>query len=103
MAFARDFDLVERIFLAIRPGDGFPGLNGGTGQDSEIGSWLLEYNFPVFGMNIFFHGLHLATAMTRRSTGRKAAIIAADCTRSEERRVGKERRCQRATGSCRVS
>lgn len=66
MRCAGDFDFYQRIFLAVRPGDGFPSLDRRARQKRKVGGQVLEYHFAVFGMDVF---LHDCQALVRESEG----------------------------------
>jgi hypothetical protein len=56
MRLARNLELDQRIFLAVFPFDGVPGLGARLGQEGEITGEILENHVPITGwMNIFFH------------------------------------------------
>src|SRR5699024_2802186 len=56
VGLARDFDLDQRIFLAVFPLDGFFRVDGRAGLEGKVAGEVLEHHFAVFGMNFGFHG-----------------------------------------------
>ena len=45
------------VFVTIFPLDGFFGVYGGAGQESEIAGYVLKYHFTIVGMNAGLHDL----------------------------------------------
>jgi len=60
MRLARNFDLDQRIFLAIFPLDGFAGLDGRSGLERKIAGQVLKNDFAVIWMNFCLHGVEPA-------------------------------------------
>ena len=57
VGLAADINAHQRVFFAVRPGDGFFGFNGRFGQEGEIGAVVLEDHRAVVRVDVFFHGM----------------------------------------------
>ena len=55
VGLAADINAHQRIFFTIGPSDCFFGLDGGTGQDGEVGAVVFKDDRTVVRMNIGFH------------------------------------------------
>ena len=86
----RNFDLDQRIFLAIGPFDGFFGADGRAGQEAEVGADVLKYNVAIFWVYAIFHDLSLnfsrfvRQVMTRQDGAKREiiGILQAGCKQS---------------------
>src|SRR5690606_34284799 len=68
-----DFDLDQRIFIAVLPLHGLFAGERGTGEDLEVRGHVLEDDVAVFGMDVGLHGGH-------QSDRGKSGIIAGSRT-----------------------
>src|SRR3954468_24426173 len=56
VGFGRDLDLVDRILLAVLPGDGLVGRDRRAGDEAEVAARVEEHDFAVIGVDAVFHG-----------------------------------------------
>src|SRR3954470_998083 len=56
VGFGRDLDLVDRILLAVLPGDRLVGRDRRAGDETEVAARVEEHDFAVIGVDAVFHG-----------------------------------------------